>query len=100
MWFRLKTMAKLFENSGDPDQMLHSAASDLGSALFANYHFRGLQTKMGSWLVFKKDQYKQSTQFVTQQAIFRHINRFVLFALFAYVSLSDTLVFKILGLLP
>ena len=23
-------MAKLFANSGDPDQMLHSAASDLG----------------------------------------------------------------------
>ena len=23
-------MAKLFENSGDPDQMPHSAASDLG----------------------------------------------------------------------
>ena len=23
-------MAKVFENSGDPDQMLHSAASDLG----------------------------------------------------------------------
>ena len=25
-----RKMAKLFANSGDPDQMLHSAASDLG----------------------------------------------------------------------
>ena len=28
---------KLFANSGDPDQMLRSAASDLGLHLFANY---------------------------------------------------------------
>ena len=40
-------MAKLFANSGGPDQMPHSAASDLGLALFANYPFRGLQTTMG-----------------------------------------------------
>ena len=34
-------MPELFANSGDPDQMPHS-----GSALFANYPFRGLQTTM------------------------------------------------------
>ena len=28
--YSLREMAKLFANSGDPDQMLHSAASDLG----------------------------------------------------------------------
>ena len=32
-------MVKLFANSGDPDQMPHSAASEL-SALFASYPFR------------------------------------------------------------
>ena len=34
-------------NNVDPDQMPHSAAS----ALFANYHFGGLQTKMDLTLV-------------------------------------------------
>ena len=41
-------MAQLFSNSGDPDLMQLSVASDLGlqySALFANYSFGGLQTK-------------------------------------------------------
>ena len=28
--YSYRKMAKLFANSGDPDQMLHSAASDLG----------------------------------------------------------------------
>ena len=47
-------MGKLFANNGDPGQMPRSAASDLGlhclpsgSALFANYPFRGIQTTMG-----------------------------------------------------
>ena len=40
-----RQMAKLFANSGDPDQILHSAASDL-SSLFANYPFRGFPSKM------------------------------------------------------
>ena len=39
-------MAKLFANCGDPDQMPHSVASDLGLQ-FANYHFTGLPTTMG-----------------------------------------------------
>ena len=39
-------MAKLFANSGDPDQTPYSAAADLGLQ-FANYPFRGLQTTMG-----------------------------------------------------
>ena len=39
-------MAKLNANSGDPDQMLHPAASDL-SALFAIYPFWGLHIEMG-----------------------------------------------------
>ena len=32
MWFEYsyRKMVELFENSGDPDQILHSAASDLG----------------------------------------------------------------------
>ena len=40
-------MAKSFANSADPDQMPHSAASDLGLHYFATYPFRGLQTTMG-----------------------------------------------------
>ena len=40
-------MAELFANSGDHDQTPRSAASDLGSALFASYPFRGLKTTMG-----------------------------------------------------
>ena len=28
--YSLRKTAKLFANSGDPDEMLHSAASDLG----------------------------------------------------------------------
>ena len=39
-------MAKLFANSGDPDQTPPSAASDLGLQ-FANYPFTGLPTTMG-----------------------------------------------------
>ena len=39
-------MAKLFANRGDPDQMLHSAASDLGLHCLDNYPVRGLQTTM------------------------------------------------------
>ena len=39
-------MAKLFANSGDPNQMPHSAASDLGLQ-FASYPFGDLQIKMG-----------------------------------------------------
>ena len=42
-----RKITKLFTNSGDPDQMPCSAASDLGYVLFANYIFWGLQTKMG-----------------------------------------------------
>ena len=37
-------MVELFANSGDPDQMPHATS---GSALFANYPLRGLQTTMG-----------------------------------------------------
>ena len=39
-------MTTIFANSGDPDQMLHSAASDLGLQ-FASYLFRGLLTTVG-----------------------------------------------------
>ena len=45
-------MAKLYANNGDPNQILHSAASDLG-ALFANYPLRGLQTTMVQGLTLK-----------------------------------------------
>ena len=38
-------MAKLFANSGEPDQMPHSAASYLGP-LFASYPFTDLLTTM------------------------------------------------------
>ena len=38
-----RKMVELFANCVDPDQMPHSAVSDL----FANYPFRGLQTAMG-----------------------------------------------------
>ena len=37
-------MVKLFANSGDPDQMPHSAASDLGFHYLPVTSFRGLQT--------------------------------------------------------
>ena len=40
-------MVELFANSGDPDQTPHAAESDLGSALFASYPFRGFPTTMG-----------------------------------------------------
>ena len=44
-------MAKLFANSGDPDQTTHSAASDLGlhclSIMFVSYPIWGLHSKMG-----------------------------------------------------
>ena len=45
-------MVELFANNGDPDQMpISIPKSDLqilsGSALFANYPFRGLPTTMG-----------------------------------------------------
>ena len=43
-------MAKLFADSGDPDQRLHSAASDLDPYFFANYPFRGFQTKIKVFL--------------------------------------------------
>ena len=39
-------MTKLFANIGDPDQTLHSAASDLGLHC-AIYPFTGLWTTMG-----------------------------------------------------
>ena len=39
----LKKSAKLHAKSGDPDQMPHSAMSDLGLQ-FANYPFMGLPT--------------------------------------------------------
>ena len=38
-------MVKMFAYSGEPEQTLHSAASDL-SALFTYYSFGGLQIKM------------------------------------------------------
>ena len=38
-------MAKQFVNSGEPDQTPQNVWS--GSALFANYPFRGLQTTKG-----------------------------------------------------
>ena len=41
-------MAKLFVNSGDPDQLQRS-----GSALFASCPFRGLQAK-GDWKIFRQ----------------------------------------------
>ena len=41
-----KKMAKLFANSGEPNQIPHSAASDLGLHCLPNYHFMGLQTTM------------------------------------------------------
>ena len=34
-----RKMAEIFANSGDPDQILHSATSDLGLHFFANYPF-------------------------------------------------------------
>ena len=40
-------MAKLLANSGDPDQMPHSAASDQGLHCLPIMLFGGLQTKMG-----------------------------------------------------
>ena len=45
-------MVELFANSGDPDQIPHSAATDLG-ALFVSYPIRGLQSSMGSIAVRK-----------------------------------------------
>ena len=40
-------MVELFANSGDPDQMPRSAASDLGLHCLLITIFRGLQTTMG-----------------------------------------------------
>ena len=40
-------MVELFANSGDPNQMLHSAASDLGLHCLPITPFRGLQTTVG-----------------------------------------------------
>ena len=40
-------MIELFANSGDPDLMLHSAASDLGLHCLPITPFRGPQTTMG-----------------------------------------------------
>ena len=40
-------MAKLFSNCGDPDQMPHSAQSDLGLCCLSFTFLRGLQTKIG-----------------------------------------------------
>ena len=40
-------MSKPFANSGDPDQMLHSAASDLGLHCMPITLFKSLQTTMG-----------------------------------------------------
>ena len=47
--YSLRKMAKLFANSGDPDQTPCSAASDLGlHSLPINYPFTGLPTTMCS----------------------------------------------------
>ena len=40
-------MVELFANSGDPDQMLRSVASDLGLHCLPVTLSRGLQTTMG-----------------------------------------------------
>ena len=40
-------MAKLFANSGDPDQTPHSAASDLGLHYLPSTLFTGLPTTIG-----------------------------------------------------
>ena len=40
-------MAKLFANSGDPDQTLHSAVSDLGLHCLPELPFYGSPTTMG-----------------------------------------------------
>ena len=42
-----RKLVEIYANSGDPDQTPRSVASALGSALFANYPFRDLQTTMG-----------------------------------------------------
>ena len=46
-WIFLKKMVELFANSEDPDQMPHSAASDLGLHCLPVTQFRGLQSSMG-----------------------------------------------------
>ena len=43
-------MAEPFANSGDSDQTLRSAVSDLGPHYLSIFPFRGLQTKMGQQL--------------------------------------------------
>ena len=40
-------MIELFINHGDPDQTPRSAASGSGSAQFASYPFRGIESPMG-----------------------------------------------------
>ena len=42
-----RKMAELFTNSGDPDQMQHSAVSGLDLHCLPITLFRGLQTTMG-----------------------------------------------------
>ena len=56
-------MAKLFANSGDPDQLPHSAASDLGLYCLPITLLRGLQTKMGSTeIVIPRTEHNHRTQ--------------------------------------
>ena len=43
----LQKIALLFVNSGDPDQIPHSVASDLGMHCLLITFFRGRQTKIG-----------------------------------------------------
>ena len=48
--YSYRKMAKLFANSGDPDQMPHSAASDLGlhclpSTFYGSPDYNGLMKK-------------------------------------------------------
>ena len=45
-------MAKLFENCGDPDQMVHSAASDMGLHCMQITLYGGLQTKVVNGCAF------------------------------------------------
>ena len=45
--YSYRKKAKLFANSGDPDQMPHSAASDLGLHCLPISRLGGLPTTMG-----------------------------------------------------
>ena len=51
-------MDKLFAISGDPDQMPHSAGSDLWSAPFSSYPFRGLLTTITKKYLYNFDPLK------------------------------------------